>query len=270
MPDCFYTDTAGNHHIVTVSSCQECYRMGGSCMDDGGGPPPIGPGTVTFCFIRNVLTRSLANLLTDVGSSAAISRSALALIDTDDEVIPPARGHVRRAGGGPRDDDALVPLTGDLRSQVAARVTDSILRLATTYRDTVAFRDDVLMPTTRGRRLRDHYDVNLPHLYAAAARDLGLVRRTAATWLSIHPFVAAVVAAARGLDEDGDVELTPEQVAACKQVFRDFHDASSDEEFRHLLDDLEREFEGYAGLTPRAALERLRDAAPPDEAEILS
>lgn len=269
MPDCFYTDDVGNHHIVTVSSCRECYERGGSCMDDGGGPPPVGPGPVTFCFIRNVLTRSLANLLTDIGSSTDISRSALALVDADDDMRPAAREDARGVGAAPLDDDALVPLTEDVRSQIAARVTDSILRLATTYRDTVSFRDDVLMPSARGQRLREHYDANLPHLYAAAARDLGLVRRTAATWLSIHPFVAAVVAAARGLDDDREVELTPEQVAACKQVFRDFHDASRDEGFRHLLDVLEREFEGYAGLTPRAALQRLRDAAPHDEAEIL-
>ena len=111
---------------------------------DPGVPSQVNP--VTFCFIRNVLTRTLANVLVDIGSTSEITTLAVSHVDIT--ASPPKN----------MSPGELQPLTPELRADLAQRITGGILKLATTYRDTTAFRDIVLRSCPRGIELERHYD----------------------------------------------------------------------------------------------------------------
>jgi hypothetical protein len=245
MPQC----RLPSGEVISVGSCAECDKQyNGGCFSDST------PGTIQFnipCFVRNVLIRTLADALLDVGSTDTISVTAVEALAMSGERPDKQSGEA-----------ALRPLTPALREELAREITGGIMQLAATYRTTVDFRDHVLLPSPRGRELKEHYDRQLAEIYHVAARDLHLVHDAAATWLAVHPFVAAMVDLARdgGTIEAAGPVLSAEQYRRCTALFRRFRQGSDDAAFREVLTEIEREFEGYEGLTAQDALEKLRAA----------
>jgi hypothetical protein len=238
MPQC----RIPNNKVILVSSCQECEQVySGGCFEDGG----IGLNIEGSCFVRNVLLRTLTDALLHVGSYANISATAIGNL-TIGRVVSQTHS-----------------LTADLRQDLARRITGGILQLASTYQTAVDCRDHILKATPRGRELKELYDEHLDKLYHATARDLGLLHDAATLWLTVHPYVAAMVTLTRGSDtaEAGRVSLSAEQFQECKSLIQRFRATSEDAAFHRAMDQVEREFEGYERLTAAESLAKLR-AAP--------
>lgn len=236
MPQC----RLPSGEVIFVGSCQECDRAyNGGCFNDDEA------GTIHVnipCFVRNVLVRVLGDTLLDIGSCANVSASAIEALTIG------------------RDTQRLQPLASDLRETLSQQVLRGIMALSATYHATIEFRDRVLLSCPRGQQLKEHYDRHLGEIYRVAARDLGLANEAAATWLMVHPFVAAMVAVARasGVGESGSVKLSSRQHERCQALLRRFHDASQDANFRSLLEELGRDLKEYESLAAAEALEKLR------------
>ena len=251
MPQCRLPDGT----VIGVSSCAECDRTyNGECLGDAT------PGTIHFnipCFVRNVLIRTLADALLDVGSADSVSEMAIeSLVMGAERERPPSA------------ETGLRPLTPELREDLARQITGGIMQLAATYRTTVDFRDRILLTSPRGIELKEHYDRQLGEIYHVAARDLDLVREAAATWLAVHPFVASMVSLTgeNGSAEDERTTFSTEQHQRCVALFRRFRDASEDVPFRQILDEVERELSGYEKLTAQESLAKLAATTPMGQA----
>jgi hypothetical protein len=230
--------------VIGVGGCPECDALNGGCLRDHAGG--LGP-SISFCFVRNVLVRTLADTLVDVSSSVGVTATFtenLNIVFSDEQ---------------PQNTQFIL-LSDDMRRDMAGQITNQILELAATYLTTVDFRDRVLMPTLRGRQLKEYYDRYLAETYGVASGELGLTKEAAATWLSVHPFVSAIVAQTQSETDPSSSQerLSEEQFQRCKELLRRFREGSANEEFRRLLGDIEQEFEGYNGLTAIEALERMR------------
>jgi hypothetical protein len=139
-------------------------------------------------------------------------------------------------------------------------VTTSILNLAATYGTAVAFRNNVLAVSARGRELLKHYYVFLPEIYAVASRDLGLAHEAALTWLEIYPFVLAVVRTAEGEDaptSSGAAAFGERPLARFLALVDRFRESTHHAAFSCFLGELREEIAGYAGVSPSDALERI-------------
>lgn len=250
MPSCRLPDGS----VIGVGSCQECdLSFNGACMDD----PVFGPGGLVLkaCFVRNVLLRSHADALLDIGSADSVSARAISYLAIGDKrTKEPPTAEVQR-------------LTPKLRRDLARQITGGMLQLATTYRTTVNFRDIVLMSTPRGRQLREHYERNLGEMYQVATQNLQLVQQASTTWLAVHPYVAAMVKLTQEMagPKDKNLTLSAEQFQACKALLASFRDASQDLTFKHVLANLDHELDTYRGLNAAAALVQLRAAPVRDD-----
>jgi hypothetical protein len=242
MPGCVLPE---NGEVIAVSSCDECDKIyNGGCLQDQSSGPTF---KVTFCFIRNVLVRTLSDVLVDIGSSQRIAPSVVrhVSIGSLDE-------------GKPVSGDPL-PLTADLRASLTTKITGGIAQLASTYLSTIHFRDLVLLKCARGKELKALYDRNLSDLYHLTAADLSIFHDAATTWFSLHPFVEAMVDVAR--DPQGSkhqtVRLTPDVLEKCISLIRRFIKASPSVEFRHDLESVHDELKGYKNLGAAEALSKL-------------
>jgi hypothetical protein len=240
-------------HVTTVDSEEDCRASFGTPVGADAGTGGGGGFTIfgiKVCFVRNVLTRSLGDMILDIGASDSIAG------DVPVDLL--ARGKV--AGKGRSKPIALSPAR---KRRYATALSKNILTLAATYQSTIDFRDHILLATARGKQLKAHYDAHLPAIYAAAGGRSSLLRESAQTWMALHPFVARMVEAAGASSSKRkrtEPRLTSQNVKRCVKLIRSFQAASEDRGFQSLLGELEAELSGYSGLTASQALQRLRNA----------
>ena len=116
-----------------------------ACTANGGVPEQEGgtePKPWYKCFVRNVLTGGLADLLLNVEASDAVSGDFPASLK-----IP----WNKRAPNARR----VVKLTPGSRRRLVATAMRSMATLAKTYRTTLQFRDGLLSTTPRGKQYQN-------------------------------------------------------------------------------------------------------------------
>jgi len=230
-----------------MPSNRDCEAAGGTVIP-GEDKPPKPPGR---CFVRNVFARTLSSTLLDIGWADAVGQGLIDALSVQSRSKSQA-GSKRRRG--------IVKLTPAKRGTLAARAGKTILTLASTYPTTVEFRDGLLTTTPRGRQWKRYYDRHLSEIFHVAHNDLELMNASATTWLALYPFTRAMVRAASGRRRGAakKIMFTKRDHRACVNLIQRFRKGSEDVRFRKVLNELERELAGYAGLTPEEAVAKLQ------------
>lgn len=241
----------GAHPPQLVDNCNEC--VGGTCpaSPPGGGDEGTGGGGGGgSCFIRNVLTRALGELVLDLGMADQVTPTLVsnAVVPRQPAPRPPRRG--------------LLSVTPALRARVAGRVMRSILNLAATYPTGLEFRVMVFMETPRGRQILDYYERYLPEIYEIARNNYTLLNDLASAWLQVHSFVQAMVRVATAKDGGSQRarrhRLSAQSYEQGQDLIRRFTDASKDEGFRRMTRELGQELAEYRELDAEHAIAKLR------------
>jgi hypothetical protein len=243
---CRENDITGATQCVQVRSCSLDCRPPGRCTPHA-----------FECFVRNVFTRYLAELILDVGTP-----STTGIVGSIPEVLlaglpsisafEDAQGEESRPRG-----DAVVQLTDERRLAVAQGAGERILELAATYQTQVDFRTSVLEGTQLGDQLVELYHRFLPSIWEVARSRFDLFERCRALWMRTHPFVAEVVALARSADDstatsrDDLRRLSSEDFDELARIAAEFSDDTEDAEFRAVIRasvELIRQFVGMSSL----------------------
>jgi hypothetical protein len=250
---CYRVNAAGGTEVVQVSNCDlDC-------------PPPHQCNPHAFeCFVRNVLTRYLAELVLDVGTPtttgivASIPEVLLAGLPSVSE-FQESESSEAQPGVEP-----VVPLTDGRRQAIAEGAGARILELAATYQTQVDFKSYVLEGTELGDQVVELYHRYLPSIWEVARSRFDLFERSRELWLRTHPLVAEVVALARA-DQDAAPAphaelryLSSEDVDELTSIGMQFVDNTDDESFRNVVRtglELAREF---VGRSSREILESIR------------
>jgi hypothetical protein len=253
-PLCCKSRETGGADCYMVQNCDRCQGAQFSCNPHG-----------FECFVRNVLTRALAELILDVG--APTTRGvATGIVETLLRDLP-AR---QEFAGKPRAFAAGVPdvyeLNESRRRSLAHTAADKIIELASTYNTQVAFRNRVLLKTPRGKQLARLYMVSLPAIWEVARRRYDLIESSRQLWLELHPLVATIVRLAddrAGLDQTRHgskpvLRITDRHFQAIAAVAAEFRKETKSRKFQRAIDDVMRELKRYVGLTAEEALGRLR------------
>jgi hypothetical protein len=232
-----------------MPSTRDCEAAGGTVI-----PPPDKPPD-DDCFVRNVFARTLSSTVLDIGWADAVGQG---LIDA----LSVPSGKRRAAGSKARR--GIVKLTPAKRGALAARAGKTILTLASSYPTTREFRDGLLTTTRRGRQWKRYYYRHLSEIFHVAHKDLELMKASATTWLALYPFTRAMVRAASGRRRGAakKIVFTKRDHRICVSLIRRFRKGSEDARFRKVLNELERELRGYAGLTPEEAVAKLQKSPP--------
>lgn len=242
MPGCVLPDTG---EVITVASCDDCAKSySGGCLEDA--PGGVQVHISGFCFVRNVLVRTLADILLDIGASQQIDRVALDSLNLASAEISLSPGN-----------DEMLALTPEIRTKLTQEITGGIAQLASTYMSTIHFRDDVLLKGGRGRELKAIYDHSLHELYRLASRNLRLFHQTATTWFVLHPFVEAMVREARRTPGSGDQVFTADLLKRCKALLHNYSAASKNNEFRNDLREISEDLDAFEGLSASEAVSAL-------------
>jgi hypothetical protein len=237
---------------AVADSAADCRAAGGQV----GTPHDAGTGGAgkkesLWCFVRNVLTRGLGELILDIGYADAITPLVAANADIPREAKP------KKAAAG----RAVLTLSPTLRVRLATRAMHSILRLAPTYQVGLDFRMHVHNDTPRGRQLLDYYEHYLPEIYAIARSDYTLLNDLGAAWLEVVPFVKAMVMVKiRGAEAPSAAKrraLSNRSYLKGRDLIRRFGEASENEGFRAILQELDAELVEYRGLDAEKAIAKL-------------
>jgi hypothetical protein len=251
MPWC----SIGDSPPFLVDSKSDCTAANGKIVSAPGGADTPGADAGTGagdtsakdCFVRNVLTRGLGELILDLGFADEITPQLAANVDIPREAKP------RKAGGR-----RTLTLSATLRMRLATRAMRSILKLAPTYQTGLDFRRYVDMETPRGRQLLDDYERYLPEIYRIARNDFTLLNDLGAAWLEVHSFVKAMVTVkVRGADAPATAKrraLSNRSYQKGRDLFRRFGEAAEDDGFRALTRELDAELVGYRGLNAEQAI----------------
>ena len=180
-----------------------------------------------------------------------------------------AKRGVRFAGSEERPQAASEPKRraqpgGKSSSRRRDRAGKTILTLASSYPTTREFRDGLLTTTRRGRQWKRYYYRHLSEIFHVGHKDLGLMNASATTWLALYPFTRAMVRAASGRRRGAakKIVFTKRDHRICVSLIGRFRKGSEDVRFRKVLNELERELRGYAGLTPEEAVAKLQKSPP--------
>lgn len=229
-----------------MPSKRACEANGGVAESEGGTEPK----PWYKCFVRNVLTGGLADLLLNVEASDAVSGDFAASLKIPWNRRAPKAGRV-------------VKLTPGSRRRLIATAMRSMATLAKTYRTTLQFRDGLLSNTPRGKQYKRYYAKHLGEITRVASQDEWLMNRAGTTWLAVYPFVKAVVAegarrkgaAGRG----GSIRFSRSDHKRCVDLITRFRDASKDPTFKSVLREVDKDLAKYAGLSATEAVDRLRN-----------
>jgi hypothetical protein len=235
--------------VVLVDSAQDCRDSAGEVVPGPGGD--AGSGTSDSggkCFIRNVLTRGLGELMLDLGVSDEVS------VQLARNTCIPREEEVQKGDG------KVLRLSPALRLGLSAFVMRSIMALAPTYRTGLDFRVRIFLETPRGRELLDDYEHYLPEIYRIARNDYTLLNDLASAWLEVHPFVAAMVTLRTGEGKDKEAArqaLSERSYEQGQDLIRRFGAATEDNDFRALTEELAGELREYRGLNAEQALAKV-------------
>jgi hypothetical protein len=250
MPWC----KVGSGAPVVVDSKQDCDALRGDIVPGPGDAGTGSGGNGGSCFIRNVLTRGLGELMLDLGVGEQVSVRLARNAE-----IPREAGEETRTTEG-----KLLDLSPALRLGLCTFVMRSIMKLAPTYRTGLDFRLRIFLETPRGRELVDDYEHYLPEIYRIARNDYTLLNDLASAWLDVHPFIAAMVALRAGAGkEKPDVKrhtLSERSYEQGQDLIRRFGAATEDKNFRALTEELSGELKEYRGLNAEQALAKVVDA----------
>jgi len=235
-----------------VDSPDDCRAAGGSIVPaPGGDAGPPDKKTDKCCFVRNVITRGLGELILDLGVAKKLSHRLARNVD-----IP--RGPEPKK---PADSRKTLTLSPTLRLRLASRIARSIFKLAATYETGLDFQVHVFRETQRGRKLLDDYQHYLPEAYEIARNDYTLLNDLASAWLDVHSFAKAMVtvkaAGAKAPSNARGRALKERSYKQGRELIRRFREASKDDGFRALMHELDSELAEYRGLNAERALAKL-------------
>jgi hypothetical protein len=255
MPWCKVGNT-----VTLVDSADDCRAMSGGVVPGPGGAGGDGGAgnpdkKKDDCFIRNVLTRGLGDLVLDIGVTEKVSSKIVSNVDIPRTAVAKGRSPAKR----------IIALTATSRLRLATRVTRSILKLAATYKTGLDFRVLIFLQTPRGRHLISRYEHFLPEIYEVARNDYTLLNDLASAWLKVHPFIAAMVTVATsepsGRSKAKHYKLSARSSDDAQELVHRFGKATENQALKALTVELAAELDEYRGLNAEQALARVRSSS---------
>jgi hypothetical protein len=252
MPWCKVGNT-----VTLVDSAADCRAMSGGIVPGptgAGGDGGVNPDKPKDnCFVRNVMTRCLGDLVLDLGATKKVSAKIVSNIDIPRTAAAKGRSPAKR----------VIALTATSRLRLATRVTRSILKLAATYKTGLDYRL-IFLQTPRGRHLIDQYEHFLPEIYEIARNDYTLLNDLASAWLEVHPFIAAMVTAATSEPSGRSKakhKLSARSSDAAQDLVHRFGKATENKALKALTVELAAELDEYRGLNAEQALAKVRSSS---------
>ena len=254
MPWCKVGNT-----VTLVDSADDCRAMSGGVVpgpagaggDGGAGDPDKKKDN---CFVRNVMTRGLGDLILDLGATEKVSSKIASNVDIPRTAAAKGRSPAKR----------VIALTATSRLRLATRVTRSILKLAATYKTGLDYRL-IFLQIPRGRHLIDQYEHFLPEIYEIARNDYTLLNDLASAWLEVHPFIAAMVTAATsepsGRSKAKHYKLSARSSDDAQELMHRFGKATENRALKALTVELAAELDEYRGLNAEQALAKVRSSS---------
>jgi hypothetical protein len=196
----------------------------------------------------------MGELILDLGIADQIGRALVANAEI------PRRASQRT----PSRRETFLKVTPALRARVAARATNSILKLATTYTIGLSFRNHLFLTTPRGTVLNQRYEEHLPEIYEIARSDYTLLNDLGNAWLGVYKFVDAMVqvAADKSTPKARGRRLSEQSYEQGRDLLARFGEAARSERLKALTRELAGELDEYRGLTAEESVSKLRSSGP--------